>query len=181
MRRLAFLALPLALAACGSGSATTPEATPTVPPTTSVQAPATTAPPPPATAAEPQPEALPGLPAWTAGYTDWTQLNKQPIPPRSSDPHLGTKNVYVSDEAVNGIYPVGAMVVKEAFRPDKDFIGLIATMRKMKGANPSANNWVFVEWTRDSADAPFTELASGAVCQSCHSGVAAQDYVFTRG
>jgi hypothetical protein len=54
-------------------------------------------------------------------------------------------------------------------------------MRKIAGANPSANNWVFVEWTRDSADAPFTELASGAVCQSCHSGVAGQDYVFTRG
>ena len=52
-------------------------------------------------------------------------------------------------------------------------------MRKIAGANPEHEDWVFVEWSRDAADDPFTMLAEGAVCESCHSGVAGQDYVFT--
>src|ERR671914_48140 len=50
-----------------------------------------------------------------------------------------------------------------AERPGKDFIGLVATMRKIEGADPEHNDWVFVEWARESADEPFTELASGQV------------------
>jgi hypothetical protein len=185
MNRLALLGLAaLVLGGCGSETDTTgTQAAPTSSAATTAPPPPTTEPPPTAatttTAAAPEP--LPGLPAWTAAYRDWVKLNKQPIPPKSPDPHLGTKNVYVSDEAVNGIYPIGAMIVKEAFRPDKDFVGLIATMRKIEGANPGVNDWVFVEWTRDAPGAPFTELARGGVCESCHSGVAGQDYVFTQG
>jgi hypothetical protein len=123
---------------------------------------------------------LPGLPRWTAGYPGWRQLNSDPLPPRDADPHLGTKNVFVSRPAHGGAYPVGTVVVKEGFRPGKDFVGLIATMRKLDGANPEHNDWVFVEWTRDATNAPFEELASGGVCSSCHAGVAGQDYVFTR-
>ena len=108
------------------------------------------------------------------------EAERRALPPRDSDPHLGTKNVYVSAEAVDGVYPVGTMIVKEGFRPDKDFVGLIATMRKLEGENPEVNDWVFVEWAREEAGAPFTELASGGVCESCHGGVASQDYVFTQ-
>ena len=124
-------------------------------------------------------EALPGIPAEFTGYREWRKLNEAPIPPRDSDPHFGTKDVYASVAAEDGVYPEGAIVVKEAVRPDADFIGLIATMRKEAGANPEHNDWVFVEWSRDAADAEFTELASGGVCTSCHVGVREQDYVFT--
>ena len=86
----------------------------------------------------------------------------------------------MSSEAVGGVYPAGTMIVKEGFRPDKDFVGLIATMRKLEGWNPEVNDWVFVEWSREAAGSPFTELASGGVCESCHAGVAGQDYVFTQ-
>jgi hypothetical protein len=124
-------------------------------------------------------EALPGIPSEFDGYRGWTKLNADPIPPRDSDPHFGTKDVYASATAEGGVYPDGAIVVKEAVRPDADFVGLIATMRKEAGANPEHNDWVFVEWSRDAADAEFTELASGGICTSCHVGARDTDYVFT--
>lgn len=127
------------------------------------------------------PAPLPGLPNWTAGYREWMKLNAGPIPPRDADPHLGTKNVYASKEKRRDLYPAGTVIVKEARRPGADFVGLVAGMRKVAGSNPEHNDWIFVEWTRESRDAPFTELARGAVCESCHSGVAPQDYVFTTG
>ena len=122
---------------------------------------------------------LPGLPAWTAGYDDWTRLNAEPIPPRESDPHLSTKNVFASAEIAGALYPAGTVVVKAGVRPGTDFVGLVATMRKMPGADPAHNDWVFVEWAREAPDRPFTVLAQGDVCASCHAGVADRDYVFT--
>ena len=147
MKRLAPLALvALALAACG-GDELEPSAAPeTTAPVTTQAAP----PSPPPAATAPQP--LPGLPAWTAGYRRWTKLTKTPLPPRDADPHLGTKTVYASKAAGNA-FPPGTVIVKEALRPGRDFVGLIATMRKVKGADPEHGDWVFVEWARDSPDA----------------------------
>jgi len=133
-----------------------------------------------ATTTAPSTAQLPGLPAWTAGYLEWTRLNAEPIPPRESDPHLSTKNVYASEEIAGAVYPEGTVIVKEGVRPGTNFVGLVATMRKVERANPAHADWVFTEWTRESPEARFTLLARGAVCESCHSGVAEQDYVFTR-
>jgi hypothetical protein len=126
------------------------------------------------------PSPLPGLPKSVAGYRDWVKLNKKPLPPRDSDPHLGTKNVYASKEMrASGRFPNGTIIVKEAMRPGKDFIGLIALMRKERGADPAHNDWLFVEYTRESRSDPFSEIASGAVCYGCHVGAEAADYVWT--
>lgn len=126
------------------------------------------------------PAPLPGLPKAVAGYRRWTKLNKASIPPRDSDPHLGTKEVYASKEmGKNGRFPNGTIVVKEAVRPGKDFLGLIAIMRKQRGADPAHNNWLFVEYTRESKRDPFSEAASGAICYGCHVGAEESDYVFT--
>ena len=141
---------------------------------------------------QPQPEpeppaALPGLPADTAGYDQWLKLNAQPIPPVPGfDPHRGTKNVYVNktreEIAPNGQqqfpYPDGSIVVKDAIRPDKDFIGLVAIMWKEAGSNPAVGDWRFEEYTRNAPDAEFRLLAAGAACSGCHSGAAATDFVF---
>ncbi|MCZ6679976.1 MAG: cytochrome P460 family protein [Candidatus Poribacteria bacterium] len=140
-----------------------------------------------------KPMALPGLPDDVAGYETWLQLNAQPIPPNSEprvafDAHRGTKNVYVNQDrgtiAPNGEqqfpYPEGSIVVKESVRPNRDFVGLIAIMRKASGSNASHNDWTFAEYTRSGADAAFSEIASGAVCTGCHSGAANSDYVWTR-
>lgn len=136
---------------------------------------------------EEKPVALPGLPNDVAGYEKWLKLNAKPIPPRGGDAHNGTKNVYVNQTratiAPGGQqkfpYPEGSIVVKEANRPGKDFIGLIAIMRKVKGIDPAHNNWMFVEYVRDGKDEAFGEIARGAICWGCHVGAKDTDYVWT--
>ena len=137
---------------------------------------------------EPEPLApLPGLPDDTAGYDQWLKLNAQPIPPaEGADPHRGTKNVYVNQTreviAPNGEqkfpYPDGTIIVKDATRPGKDFIGLIAVMWKEAGKHPDAGDWRFEEYLRGAPDAEFRLAFEGGICIGCHSGVAATDFVF---
>ena len=139
---------------------------------------------------QPQPEppaALPGLPDDIAGYEGWLKLNAQPIPPaEGGDPHRGTKNVYVNQtrEAIapNGQqqfpYPDGTIVVKEATRPGKDFIGLVAVMWKEAGSNPAAGDWRFEEFLRGAPDAEFRLAFEGGVCTGCHTRAADTDFVF---
>lgn len=184
-RIVVLAAVVLALAACGGDPepppppAAAPDPQTTTAPETTTEAQTTeettteAAPP-------PKPKAPPGVPGFVAGYRDWAKLNDAPIPPRDSDPHYGTKDVFASKERLaNGRFPVGTVVVKEATRPGADFIGLIAIMRKQRGADPEHNDWVFVEYTREAADATFGEQAAGAVCWSCHVGARDLDYVFT--
>jgi hypothetical protein len=136
---------------------------------------------------EEKPIPLPGLPNDVAGYEKWLKLNAKPIPPRAADPHNGDKNIYVNQAratiAPGGQqkfpYPEGSIVVKEATRPGKDFIGLIAIMRKIKGTDPAHNDWMFVEYVRDGKDDAFREIAKGAICWGCHIGAKDTDYVFT--
>lgn len=132
--------------------------------------------------------ALPGLPDDVAGYTRWLKLNANPIPPvAGGDPHNGTKNVYVNQTvdtiAPDGIqlfpYPDGSIVVKDATRPGKDYIGLVAIMRKKAGTDPDHNDWEFIEYTRNAPDAEFNVIAKDRVCWGCHAQVEDIDYVFT--
>lgn len=178
MRLLVATILGLALVAAGCGGGEPPPEPASAPPTTVTA----TAPPElvPTEPVAPEAKAPPGAPKFIAGYRDWPKLNDQPIGPRDADPHLGTKNVFASEiPQADGRFPNGTIVVKEASRPGKDFIGLLATMRKQKGADPEHNDWVFVEYTRERANEPFSELARGTVCWSCHVGAAESDYVFT--
>jgi Cytochrome P460 len=184
-RLLALPALAAALAACGGDSepASEPQAPPatteqTAPPTTTEQEETTTE----GTTTEraaPRPKPLPGLPRYTAGFDTWLRLSAGAIPPRESgDAHLGTKRVWTTDRREGDRYPSGTIIVKSAFRPGKDFIGLVAIMRKRPGFDPAHNNWEFVEFTREGANARFTLSASGAVCWGCHVGAAETDYVW---
>jgi len=133
-------------------------------------------------------EPLPGLPVDTAGYERWLRLNAEPIPPRAADPHNGTKNVYTNQRrnviAPGGKqvfpYPDGTIIVKDATRPGRDFIGLVAVMWKVKGIDPAHGDWRFIEYVRDAADQPFREIAWGATCWGCHSGAVDTDWAFTR-
>jgi Cytochrome P460 len=184
VRRLIALGALAFAAACGGSSE--PESAPTTQepapePTTSTQAEPTTQETTTEQAAPPPPKAPPGAPRFIAGYRSWFKLNAAPIPPRDSDPHNGTKNVYASKRrGPDAQFPAGTIVVKDATRPGADFIGLLAIMRKQAGADPEHNDWVFVEYTRDAPGARFQEIASDAVCWSCHMGAADLDYVFTR-
>jgi predicted small lipoprotein YifL len=184
-RIVVLAAVSLALAACGGDPEPPPAPTAAPEPETTTAETTTEAPTTEETTTEaapppPKPQAPPGVPGFVAGYRDWAKLNDAPIAPRDSDPHYGTKDVFASKERLaNGRFPVGTVVVKEATRPGADFIGLIAIMRKQRGADPEHNDWVFVEYTREAANARFGEQAAGAVCSSCHIGARDLDYVFT--
>ena len=169
-------ALVLAASGCGGQSESSPP-----PPSTAPEPTASTEPEPPApSTTEEHAKPLPGLPRYTAGYDTWAKLNRKPIPPRASgDAHLGTKKVYASKPPrANGVFPNGTIIVKEAVRPGKAFLGLIAVMRKEKSADPAHNDWRFVEFTREDRGNRFTETASGAICWSCHMGAEKTDYVW---
>ena len=72
----------------------------------------------------------------------------------------------------------GTIVVKEATRPGKDFIGLIAVMWKEVGKHPDAGDWRFEEYLRGAPDAAFRLAFEGGVCTGCHTRAAATDFVF---
>jgi hypothetical protein len=126
-----------------------------------------------------KPSPLPGLPAYTAGYTSWFKLNRRPIPPRASgDAHFGTKNVYASRRIRAGRYPVGTVIVKEVRRGGS--VAVVAVMRKRKSFSPRNNDWQMIEYVRSSPRARFGVLAQGRICYACHSGARRNDFVFTR-
>ena len=202
-RVCALLTATVLVAACGGGSETEAEPTapgqaepapppaepaPPAPPQETVPpAPSSVADPPAGTEPEPEPEPTPlpgaGLPEGILGYQDWLRLNEPPIPPiEDGDAHLGTKNVFASREADRSggaiVYPDGTIIVKEATRPDSDFIGLVAVMRKEAGADPDHGDWVFVEYTRSGPDAAFGVQARDAVCWNCHVGAQQTDWVW---
>ena len=182
MARLASLLLVVGLTACGgsSGEEATPDADPAPATTQEAPDPTTTQDEPDPTTTKEEATVLPGLPAFTVGYASWEELAKG-LPPRASDPHLGRKNVFSTKRPSGGAFPNGTIIVKEGFRPGKDFVGLIATMRKLDGADPAHNDWVFIEYTRETVDEAFSEIARDAVCWSCHVGAEKTDYVFVLG
>ncbi len=176
--------------ACGGGGEGEAEGGPgattaTAPATSAPQVTTAPAPPPP-----PEPVALPGLPAFTAGFQAWDRLNAEPIPPNSAqtqrvgfDAHSSTKDVYVSVPRERltrgGDFPVGTILVK-AGRVGGE-ITLAAIMRKIQGVDPAHGDWEFVEYKRSGDDAPFTTSASltGATCWGCHQIAQDTDWVFT--
>jgi hypothetical protein len=126
-----------------------------------------------------KPRPLPGLPAYTAGYTGWFKINRRAIPPRpSGDAHFGTKNVYASRRIRGNRYPVGTVIVKEVKRGG--VVTVVAVMRKIRGFSPRNNDWQMIEYVRSSPRARFGVLAQGRICYACHSGARRNDFVFTR-
>ncbi len=123
------------------------------------------------------------LPDDVDGYRDrCVQLNRDPIPPTgSSDPHRGSKNVFVcglTKEAVVANvrpFPAGVMVVKESRRDGETFPWLVAVARKQ------AAGWRWDEYTRNFDDEPLRRLlVAQSKCTGCHERVRALDFIFTQ-
>jgi Cytochrome P460 len=119
-----------------------------------------------------------GIPAYVNGYAKWPKLNAKPIR-GGSGAHQGIKNVYASKRKTGARYPLGAIVVKTATPAGKQWLSLVATMRKVRG-NVNGG-WRWEEFTRSSPTARFTKVGfpeSG--CAACHMQAKSNDYVFTR-
>lgn len=187
----AVAALGFGAAACGSSSdddssdadATTEAQTTEVAPTTEA---ASTTEGAPSTEAAPPPMAAPGLPQDLAGFMGWLKLNSAPIPPSPAAPHGDQKNVYVNQTRADITagasqtfpYPDGSIVVKEGSRGG-DRAAIVAVMRKIAGIDPEHGDWEYIEYSRSSTDAPYTLLAEGAVCWTCHVNAQSTDWVYT--
>lgn len=129
-------------------------------------------------AAAPAEQAANGLPAYINGYAKWPKLNATPIRGGSSA-HQGVKNVYASKRKVGRRYPVGTIVVKTARPSGKQWLSLVATMRRITGT--TNGGWRWEEFTRTSSTARFTKVAFPASgCAACHVQAKANDYVFTK-
>ena len=118
-----------------------------------------------------------GLPSYVNGYERWPKLNTRPI--RSRGAHSGTKNVYASKRKRGPRYPYGTVIVKTIAAPGQRWINQFAVMRKVRGANRRANDWVMIEWSRSRRTAKFSLLARGELCTGCHMQARSNDYVFT--
>jgi hypothetical protein len=125
---------------------------------------------------------LPGIPKAYQPYRQWHRVNAKPIRPTPTTAHPARiKNVYASKQAVKGRYPNGTIVVKEGLTGSgkRRFVSLIAVMRRIRGSDPEHGDWKFVEWSRSSASARFSEVARDATCWSCHSLARKTDWVYT--
>ena len=123
------------------------------------------------------------MPDEVDGYQDdCIRLNAELIPPTSSDPHFGYKNVYACNVSLETLtdpnfttYPDGTMIVKDSTREEQDYTWLIATAKKVNG------EWEWKEYKRNFANEDFVQILAGqGVCRGCHEAVAdSGDWMFT--
>ena len=117
-----------------------------------------------------------GLPSYTDGWQKWPRINQKPFRSTGplSDAHSGLKNVYASKRKVGSKYPNGTVIVKTIVKPGTKYVGQFATMRKVDG------RWRYIEYERSSANARYSLLAQGSLCQNCHVMAKSNDFVFTK-
>lgn len=107
---------------------------------------------------------------------------------QGGQPHGMLLTTYVNDVALNALnagettMPDGAIIIKENYTPDRD-LAAVTVMSKSDGYNADHNDWFFAKYMPDGSldTAPNGMKMAGRVpgCQSCHQGVANNDYLFT--
>ncbi len=132
-----------------------------------------------------------GIPEETRDYYSWLKINATPIPPAANAPHTpsnGNKNIFVNQAREILVksgqqvfpYPDKSIIVKEALNKEKNYVELIAIMKKIAGKDPQHNDWEFTEYTRNSPNDAFRLSAKDGICWSCHVGAKETDYVFEK-
>lgn len=98
-----------------------------------------------------------------------------------TEPHGMLLTTYLNpvayDALTNGAerMPDGAIVVKENYMADST-LAAVTTMYKSAGYAPDHNDWFFAKQDPEG----IVEVAGRAeMCQECHGGRAANDYLFT--
>lgn len=98
-----------------------------------------------------------------------------------TQPHGSLVTTYVNPIALDAItgrrsvLPPGSIVIKENYMPDRT-LAAVTVMYKSEGYDPDRNDWYWLQRMPDG-----TVAAEGRVraCYSCHSAVAAKDYLYT--
>ncbi len=100
---------------------------------------------------------------------------------KGREPHGALLTTYVNKKALGaiegkkGVMPLGAIVVKENYKPDKT-LAAITVMFKVDKYNPQANDWF---WVKYAPDGSIQKEGKVGGCIGCHGQVKANDYLFT--
>lgn len=130
-----------------------------------------------------------------AGFSTWTLVAQEQGPdPALGAAHAGndttvTRFIYFEDDAVreNGEYPLGTVIVKETYNPDKTIHELTAMVKRGNNFNPDANDWEWFMLTPegnimmdgDGNPVRGANLMNG-MCTGCHAQAADLDYAFSK-
>lgn len=118
---------------------------------------------------------------------------------QGADPFLGTahagndltvvREVYFKNgqDPVNGKYPVGTIVVKHSYNPDKTINEFTGMVKRGNNFNPDFGNWEFFMLTPTGSiatDASGIVMRGaslmGGMCASCHTGASNKDFIFSK-
>ncbi|MBL7802907.1 MAG: cytochrome P460 family protein [Saprospiraceae bacterium] len=119
---------------------------------------------------------------------------KQGADPALGPAHAGNdatakREIYFKDDVspANGKYPVGAVVVKHTTNGDGSVNEVTAMVKRGNNFDAAGGDWEYFMLQPDGkiAKDPDGNLMRGAklmngMCQGCHSGAAAKDYIFTK-
>jgi len=111
-------------------------------------------------------------------------MHEGTIPETPDDPHAGDKRVFLCAPEVSELldgggaqrlpYPEGAVIVKDATRPEQGYPWLVAVAEKRDG------RWRWTEYTRNFRGESFRAIAAPeSVCVDCHRQAEAIDWIFT--
>jgi hypothetical protein len=119
-------------------------------------------------------------------YRSWTRLNPQPNFIESAHPTV--KDVFVNEAGSEAAttrsfpFPEGSELVKASMNEDLT-VFVVTAMRKVAGFDPDNGDWEYGMFERGSDGAfegMWAEVGSDMhmMCVSCHTGAAANDFVF---
>ncbi len=167
----------IGLAACGTEPADTPEppAEPIDEPT-AVSLPDTTG------------DAVWALLGAEDYQTNWTLWPEKGELYAGTEPHGMLLTTYLNDIAIAALegdataMPVGSIFVKENYMPDSMLAAITVMVKREAGYNPDHADWFFTkilaDGTVDAMDGMRLE-GRAMMCQGCHLGRAANDYLMT--
>lgn len=119
---------------------------------------------------------------------------------QGADPALGmahagndstvTRNIYFKDgqDPVNGIYPVGSIIVKHTNNPSHTVNEFTAMVKRGNDYNTSGGDWEWFMLNPDGTIATDPNTGNdmrgadlmGGMCLGCHTVASSKDYVFSK-
>lgn len=119
----------------------------------------------------------------SVGYQDnWTTWPGLGEYYSGNEPHGMLLTTYLNEVALRALesdatsMPVGAVIVKNNFMPDRTLAATTVMVKRPMSYNPDHNGWW---WLKRNADGSVDAAGRATGCQNCHGGVADNDYLFS--
>lgn len=150
---------------------------------------------------DPEPTPTPSAQEFVADTNSFLSFMSWPIQSTKKGPspslgtaHVGndtsvTRSVHFKDgqNAVNGKYPIGTIIVKHSTNPAGSVNELTAMVKRGNNFNSSVGDWEFFMLNTNGkiakdASGNYMRGASlmGGMCGSCHNAASAKDFIFSK-